>query len=94
MVKRTGQLDILTNKQPKTPYGMTHMENETTQQPSSESSWEDTLIVPPPSFRERLLAAQRARALEARRSVSLPHTAEEPTVTEAETTPETPTQNE
>ena len=32
----------------------------------------DTLIVPPPTFRERLLAAQRARASEARSTVEIP----------------------
>ncbi len=33
---------------------------------------DDTLPVPPPSFRERLLAAQRARALEAKGSTFIP----------------------
>jgi hypothetical protein len=32
----------------------------------------DTLPVPPPSFRERLLAAQKARANEIRPSVTIP----------------------
>ena len=32
----------------------------------------DTLMVPPPTFRERLLAAQRARANEARSMVEIP----------------------
>ena len=32
----------------------------------------DTLIVPPPTFRERLAAAQRARVNEVRPSVELP----------------------
>jgi hypothetical protein len=34
---------------------------------------EDTLIVPPPGFRERLLAAQKARTSEIRQSVEIPN---------------------
>jgi hypothetical protein len=40
--------------------------NETPDDPS------DTLIVPPPGFRERLRAAQRARKLDSRSTVEIP----------------------
>ncbi len=33
---------------------------------------QDTLLVPPPNFRERLAAAERARAAEARQSLNFP----------------------
>ncbi len=40
---------------------------------TEESEDDDTLIVAPPGFRERLLAAQRARTSEIRQSVEIPN---------------------
>ncbi len=34
---------------------------------------DDTLIVPPPNYRERILAAQKARTSEIRQSVEIPN---------------------
>jgi hypothetical protein len=48
---------------------------------AEEENGEETLIVPPPGFRERLLAAQKARTSEIRQSVEIPNPmkkAEEP----------------
>ncbi len=41
--------------------------------PLDESQDDDTLIVAPPGFRERLLAAQKARTSEIRQSVEIPN---------------------
>lgn len=40
---------------------------------AEDENGEDTLIVPPPGFRERLLAAQKARTSEIRQSVEIPN---------------------
>lgn len=60
---------------------------------------DDTLIVPPPNYRERILAAQKARTSEIRQSVEIPNpllkksddaqaTAENPAKSEQTTTPD------
>jgi hypothetical protein len=46
--------------------------------PDEEDNSSDTLIVPPPNFRERLLAAQRARANGARPGLEIAKPANKP----------------
>ena len=47
--------------------------DETQDRPLDETQDDDTLIVAPPGFRERLLAAQKARTSEIRQSVESPN---------------------
>ncbi len=55
-----------------------------------EDNGSDTLIVAPPNFRERLLAAQRARAKKARTGIEIAKPVDKPEATEVPT-PEPPT---
>jgi hypothetical protein len=56
-----------------------------------EASPDDTLIVPPPNYRERILAAQKARTSEIRQSVEIPNPLlKKPD--DAQTTPDNPAQ--
>ncbi len=48
-------------------------DNQTDLPPIEEAQDDDTLIVAPPGFRERLLAAQKARTSEIRQSVEIPN---------------------
>jgi hypothetical protein len=54
---------------------------------------DDTLIVPPPNYRERILAAQKARTSEIRQSVEIPNPLLKKS-DEAQTTPDNPAQAE
>ena len=68
------------------------MSDKTDSTPPNDSP-DDTLIVPPPNYRERILAAQKARTSEIRQSVEIPN----PLLKKAEdtqTTPEEPAKSE
>src|SRR5258706_7734736 len=63
-------LPLLIRSQPMEIIMSDHPETNEPQEEKDPNS--ETLIVPPPGFRERLQAAQRARANEIRASVELP----------------------
>jgi hypothetical protein len=56
--------------------------------PDREDHSDDTLIVAPPSFRERVLAAQKARTSELRQSVEIPNPFRKPDETPTPAAPE------